>query len=131
MIVNIDLEVGMPLYVQIADGVRKAIVEGSVQPGDRLPSGRDLADALGVNLETVQRSYRSLAEEGVVTTRVGRGTRVRPHVDVRRLGVESLIEELVSKAGRLGVPLEELTSMVALRYRDGTREESGGVGSSA
>ncbi len=90
---------------------------------DRLPSGRDLSDALGVNLETVQRAYRRLADEEVVTTRVGRGTGVRESVDVKRLGVETLVDDLVARAVQLGVSLDQLTSLVAFRYGANDEDE--------
>ena len=66
-----------PLYRQIATAVRRALAEGDLAPGERLPAGRDLADALGVHLDTIQRAYRLLADEGLVVSRVGRGTQVR------------------------------------------------------
>ena len=102
-----------PLYQQIASAVRGALLRGELEPGDRLPPGRELAQVLGVNLETVQRAYRLLADEGVVTSRVGRGTRV---VDAPRLSILDLdreAERLVRHARRAGVSTDELLDLVA------------------
>ncbi len=119
MIIAIDLDSNRPLYLQIVDGIRAALVSGEVQPGDRLPAGRDLAEALDVNLETVQRAYRKLSDEGIVTSRVGRGTRVSDTVDVTAVGLNGLVDELVEQARRLGFSVEELAGLVRQRYRDG------------
>ena len=101
MILEIDLESDRPIYLQIADGVRRALVSGRLAAGDRLPPGREMAASLGVNLETVQRAYRQLSAEGVVTSRVGRGTRVSETVDLNGLGLSEVIEALVSRSREL------------------------------
>ncbi len=118
MIIAIDLDSNRPLYLQIVDGIRAALVSGEVQPGDRLPAGRDLAEALDVNLETVQRAYRKLSDDGIVTSRVGRGTRVSETLDVTAVGLNGLIDELVEQARRLGLSAEELAGLVRQRYPD-------------
>ncbi len=61
---------------QIVQGVRAAIARGELGPADELPSVRQLAADLGVNLNTVARAYRALEESGLVTSVRGRGTRV-------------------------------------------------------
>lgn len=72
----IDLDSTVPLYRQIADGVRGLIANGALAVGDTLPSVRKLGASLGVNLNTVAKAYRLLAEEQVVTMQQGRGARV-------------------------------------------------------
>ena len=119
MIIAIDLDSNRPLYLQIVDGIRAALVSGEVQPGDRLPAGRDLAEALDVNLETVQRAYRKLSDDGIVTSRVGRGTRVSEALDVTAIGLNGLIDELISESRRLGLSLEQLVKLVRGRDQSG------------
>lgn len=68
-------------YRQISRGIQAALAAGSLQPGDRLPPQRELADALGVTLGTVTRAYREIDELGLVKGEIGRGTYViRPVV---------------------------------------------------
>ncbi len=67
-----------PLYAQIRDGVRSAVLTGALAPGMRLPPERELAASLGVNRTTTMRAYRELAADGVVEARPGRGTVVCP-----------------------------------------------------
>jgi len=63
-----------PLYLQIRDSVRAAVLSGALGEGMRLPPERDLAAALGVNRTTITRAYGELAADGVVEARSGRGT---------------------------------------------------------
>ncbi len=66
-----------PLYAQIRDSVRSAVLTGALAPGMRLPPERELATSLGVNRTTTMRAYHELAADGVVVARPGRGTIVR------------------------------------------------------
>ncbi len=68
---------GRPVYGQIADHIRREVEAGRIEPGDRLPPIRSLAEKLGVNRDTVSLAYENLANEGVVESTVGRGTFVR------------------------------------------------------
>ncbi len=65
---------GLPVYQQIADQIRAAVVGRGVGGGDRLPTIRALAEQLGVHRDTVAQAYDALARDGVVETTVGRGT---------------------------------------------------------
>ncbi|MGB3735024.1 MAG: GntR family transcriptional regulator [Ilumatobacter sp.] len=112
MLIEIDLADGAPLYVQIAAGIRRMLAIGELAPGDSLPTGREMAAALDVNLETVQRAYRIVADEGLVVSRVGRGTRVADDVDPRRLDLGSRIDELVRLAADVGVSPAQLAKMI-------------------
>ena len=60
-----------PIYLQIADDIKRRIVIGELHPGDKLPSNTDLAVAYTVNPNTVQRIYRQLEVEGITFTRRG------------------------------------------------------------
>jgi len=67
-----------PVYVQIANLVRTAIQSGEFGPGDRLPSETVVQQETGVNRLTVRKSYRILADEGLIVTVHGRGSFVLP-----------------------------------------------------
>lgn len=73
----VDHDAPEPVYRQIADQVRALVARGRLRPGDELPSVRELGAALGVNLNTVARAWRLLAEEGLVDLRHGSGAVVR------------------------------------------------------
>lgn len=66
-----------PRYLAIADALAEDIHSGRIAVGDRLPTHRDLADALGVTVGTISRAYGAAIERGLVSGEVGRGTFVR------------------------------------------------------
>lgn len=66
----------MPLYVQIAERLARAILDGDLQPGERLPAGRDLARLAHTTPVTINQAFRRLREKGLVVSRVGSGTYV-------------------------------------------------------
>ena len=64
-------EDGLPIYLQIIRHVKRAIAAGTIQSGDELPSRRVLSAQLGVNPNTVQKAYKLLEEEGIISSRSG------------------------------------------------------------
>jgi len=69
------------LYKKIADQIRMEILEGRLQPGDRLPSIRELTRQWGCTPGTVQKAYQELARQGLVNSRAGKGTHVAGNID--------------------------------------------------
>ena len=74
---RIDLASHVPVYEQIANGLRAELVAGRFGPGDKLPTVRTLAIDLGVHHNTVAQAYRQLAEEGWLELKRHRGATVR------------------------------------------------------
>lgn len=74
MLITIDAADVRPIYVQIMDEIKRAVVLGTVRPDDPLPSVRQLAGELRVNPNTVQQAYRELERQGLVYVRRGQGT---------------------------------------------------------
>lgn len=112
MLFRIDPGAPEPLFAQLAGQVRSAVAGGRLEPGERLPSARDLAASLDVNLHTVLRAYQELRDEGLVELRRGRGAVVtsRPAVDYAPL--HTAIAEVVATARRLGVAPETTTALL-------------------
>ena len=65
---------GEPIYEQIKNQIRAAILSGELQPGEALPSLRKLAKELRISVLTVTRAYNELADEGLVENMQGKGT---------------------------------------------------------
>ncbi len=113
MIFQLDLRSGVPVYRQIIDQVHAARASGSIGPGDRLPTVRQLAVDLKVNPNTVVRAYRELELTGVLTTHQGTGTFLTNTVVERseaehRQKLDRLVSEFVARAGREGITVQEI-----------------------
>lgn len=72
--IRIERDSDIPLYMQIAEQIRVAVLRGDIADGQRLPPERRLAEQLGINRTTVVNAYRELAASGIVEGHVGRGT---------------------------------------------------------
>ena len=105
-----------PIYVQIMDEIRRAVVMGILGAEDPLPSVRQLAVDLRVNPNTVAQAYRELERSGVVYVRRGQGTFVAPtiHPDrrERRALARGVAERALVEARRNGLGVEELVTMI-------------------
>ena len=109
MLVNLDPRDARPLYLQIMDEVRRALVLGTLRAEDPLPSVRELASELVVNPRTVSQAYRELEREGVVYVRRGQGTFVAPEFDPLARGVA---KRALLEARRNGLGVDELVTMI-------------------
>ncbi|MBL4639889.1 MAG: GntR family transcriptional regulator [Kordiimonadaceae bacterium] len=78
MEIIIDIDIADPLFAQLMEQIKNAVISGSVLPGDALPSIRQLANDLGVNNKTVAKAYRLLERDNVIQTKGYRGTYVHP-----------------------------------------------------
>ncbi|WP_404957685.1 GntR family transcriptional regulator [Streptomyces sp. 147326] len=111
MLLRLNIADDRPLHEQVAGAVRRAVSEGECAPGDRLPPARDLAQALGVNANTVLRGLRALRDEGVLEFRRGRGVTVAGGADTRSALLER-VRELVADGARLGYGKADLVAMI-------------------
>jgi len=100
----------MPLHDQVAAEIRRAVADGEIGAGQRMPPSIDLAAVLGVNRNTVLRALRILRNEGIVDFTRGRGVRVTgtPQQSAVRLKVG----ELVEFARRQGYRRDEVIGMI-------------------
>jgi DNA-binding transcriptional regulator YhcF (GntR family) len=111
MLIVIDANGSTPLYQQIAGQLRRAIGEGKVRAGERLPAARELAESLAVNLHTVLRAYDELRAEGVLDVRRGRGVVVVGTAGDRARLVD-LARTLVAEGARQGLGLKDLRKLI-------------------
>jgi GntR family transcriptional regulator len=107
---KIDPGAQTPLYEQAAAELRRAIADGEVRPGERIPLAKDLAAVLGVNKNTVLRALRQLRDEGLLEFRRGRGITVAG--TPQRGAVLSKVRELVTFGREQGYQPEELIAMI-------------------
>ena len=110
---RLDLHSGVPVYRQIIDQVMGRMAAGALQPGDQLPTVRQVAVDLAINPNTVQRAYREMEIRGVLETQQGTGTfisnqKVQRNEVERRRQLNQIVSEFVSRAGASGFTVEDL-----------------------
>ena len=136
MLVNLDPRDARPLYLQIMDEIRRAIVVGTLRPEDPVPSVRELSAQLVVNPRTVQQAYRELEREGVIYVRRGMGTYVAPRASSNRAERRKLARDVARRAlldarrNRVGLDellrtLQEVADDEERASRDGTGPREG------
>lgn len=113
MFIELRSEDPRAVYRQIADEVQRAIATGMLKAGEALPSARQLAAELKLNVNTVQHAYRTLVQEGLVETRRGLGafvTAAKPR-DMRQKGgmiARQIAERALREAFRHGLLASDL-----------------------
>jgi GntR family transcriptional regulator len=121
VLLDVDPRSGVPIYVQLVEGVRHALAVGTLRPSERLPTVRALARELTVAPNTVVKAYNELQRMGLIESRPGVGTVVvgDPEGTVREQQVEALYERLgvlVRDAVGLGVTEDELWERVDAEF---------------
>lgn len=109
--VEIDPLSPVLLHEQVAAAIRRAIADGEIVSGERMPPARDLAAVLGVNANTVFRALRTLRDEGIVEFRRGRGVTVTG-LAPQRSAVMAKARELVALARRYGYRPDEVADII-------------------
>lgn len=104
-----------PIYGQIKDGLRRMIVSGALEPGEKLPSIRAMAVDLAINPNTIQRAYNELEGEGYIYSVPGKGSFATGETGagtVRRKELFEKARELLAELKYLGVSQEELMALL-------------------
>jgi GntR family transcriptional regulator len=116
--IQLDFRSRVPIYVQIVEQVRRKVESEELNPGDQLPTVRQLATDLRINFNTVARAYRLLDEAGLISTQQGRGTYIweRPSPEtiqeLRHKSLEELSREYLKEIKSLGYsPAEALDAL--------------------
>ena len=107
--VHLDYRDAKPIYSQIVENFRAQIAAGILQPGDKLPSVRELAQQMSINPNTIQRAYRELEQQGVIETLPGKGCFVR---GVSETHDWSALDKAVSQLLSRGVSREEIIKRI-------------------
>ena len=112
-----------PLYQQIKDQIKDAILKEELVEGDPLPSIRAFANDLSVSVLTIRRVYEELEKEGFVTIQVGKGTFVSTSNiellrDSKRRLVEQKMQDMIQTAKTMGITKDELNAMMDILYEE-------------
>ncbi len=117
MYFNIEPSSSVPIYRQLIDQIRLSVASGRLQPGQKLPGSRKLAERVDINLHTVNKAYQELVREGTLNQKRGVGTFVADEPAVlKEENVDVLLEDdlqkLIQNAKAYGLSREEFNNLV-------------------
>jgi GntR family transcriptional regulator len=106
----------VPPYVQLVEQVRQALLNGTLRPGDRLPTVKEVVGSIAINPNTVLKAYRDLEREGLVEGRQGVGTFVLRRPDGPKPSEQAALHRSlttwVTRAQQAGLADSDIESMV-------------------
>ncbi len=129
MIISIDFGSSEAIYMQLRNQIIIGIAQEQIKEGDSLPSVRQLANELGVNMHTVNKAYSLLKEDGYLTLDRRRGavvsvsadTKIR-HIESMNVGVRMMVAEAICK----DISLAEMHQIITDMYKEFGGNENGG-----
>lgn len=120
MLIEIDFNSDQAIYMQLRDQIIMGIASSRFQEGDMLPSVRQLADSIGVNMHTVNKAYTVLKQEGYVKVDRRKGVMVAVDID-RMQALEEIREDLLvtlAKASCKNISGEEVHALIDEIYEE-------------
>lgn len=120
MFIEIDFNSDQAIYMQLRDQIIMGIASSQFQEGDMLPSVRQLADTIGINMHTVNKAYTVLKQEGYVKVDRRRGVMVAVDID-RMRAMEEIREDLLvtlAKASCKNISGEEVHALIDEIYEE-------------
>ena len=127
---TLNFSSGVPIYRQIVQLISGKIISGSLAPGDRIPSIRDVTAELNVNPNTVAKAYRELELGGFIETRRGMGCFVAESAGAKprltrgekQRRLDELYAALVTSAGMMGISEREAAAYLAAKAAEPENE---------
>jgi len=115
-----EFHTSKPIYLQIIEKIHRKIVRNELKLGEKLPSVREMAVQMGVNPNTIQRTYSELERVGIVQTKRGQGTFVTENVEVinglKEKLQEEIIEAFVTNMEELGFSKEDMITGINMYF---------------
>lgn len=116
------LDLSQPLYEQVLDQMRSLIAKGEIGLGEKIPSVREMAQALKVNPNTVMRAYQELERDGLTEKRRGQGTFItteQGRINAFRTALaEKMIDEFMQNMQNLGYSWDDIATYMRNQYVD-------------
>lgn len=131
MLSSIDITSSVAVYVQIENQIQFAIASGQLKAGDQLPSVRELSERLGVNPNTVAKSYRDLEVMGLLYTRRGMGVFINKGIEGKcrdevRKRIATRMHEVIAEAKAAGMNSKEIIEIAEKGIASNALPYSGG-----
>ena len=119
---RVDDRSGVPAYLQLVRQVEHAVRLGTLRPGDRLPTVKEVASGLAINPNTVGKAYRELDHRGITTGRVGDGTFIQQSVTAVPAATQTLLRrrlrDWLRSARDAGLDDDDVDALVADARRE-------------
>ncbi|MFX3633101.1 MAG: GntR family transcriptional regulator [Candidatus Pristimantibacillus sp.] len=114
---TIEFDNNQPIYLQIMNYMKRQIIVGTLKPGDKIESVRDLAAELQINPNTIQRTFQELEREGIVETKRGLGRYVTSEestiMQIKKEMAGDLLDRFVQGMRELGFEENDIITIVA------------------
>lgn len=125
---NVNFNNRDPVYLQIVRYFKEKIAIGELEPGEEIPSRRELANRMKVNPNTAQRAYKEMEEQGLIYTEKNHPSKITTDKSVLGKVREELLVEavdmFVSSVRSIDVPVEELLDLVRKKYTSNDDKEA-------
>lgn len=122
MFLEIDFKSDLPIYEQIRRGIIVGLAKGHINPGDKLPSVRDMAENIGINLHTVNKAYKLLEADGVLTMDRRYGSLISENLNPMTAydegKIESELDLLLAIAKLKGLSKEDFIAKINNKWED-------------
>lgn len=130
---NIDSRSSTPIYEQIINSVKESIIKGILQPGDKLPSVRELASMLTANPNTVSKAYSELERMKIIETLRGKGTFVsinyKPRLEEDKMAkLKEDLKKLLMDAHYMGIKKGDIKKIMDELYTELLGDVEGRIG---
>jgi GntR family transcriptional regulator len=120
----------VPPYVQLVEQVRQALLNGTLRPGDRLPTVKEVVGSIAINPNTVLKAYRDLEHKGLAAGRPGQGTFIEGTLGVVPLKDQQALKRRLTRwltdATEAGLDEEGIAALIASAFHD-LRQQGKGV----
>lgn len=116
-----------PVYLQVVRYFKEQMVNGGFEPGEEIPSRREIAHQLKINPNTAQKAYKELEEQCLIHTEGNLPSKITTDQEVlrgvRKELIHEAVEEFIKSVQPIQVPLNELLDLVREKYGPGSKEE--------
>lgn len=119
MILKLDMSSNVPIYVQLRNEIVMGIGRRDLEKGEKLPTVRQMAEDIGINMMTVTKAYNILKNEGFIEIDRRHGARVSPIFDNSiefKEKIESQLEILIAESGVKGINKEDFMKLCESIY---------------
>lgn len=128
---NIKFNNRDPVYVQVIRHFKEQIASGLLEPGQEIPSRRELANQLKINPNTAQRAYKEMEEQGLIFTEGNLPSKItRDELVLKGVREELILEAVdafINSVQTIQVPLDEVLELVKEKYEQGSGEQEGSM----